>query len=199
MNICCVKKCKNKNVGLIKNNYFCKNHSIFFFNKTIIKIQKIYRGHFIRKKVKNIFLKLPDDIQKKILFFVNESIYVKRYYKKIRNIINKKTYNVVIYFKFKITISIFLIKHVYYLNNKYRAILFLNDIKCLYVFGEELLYSLNNFIVNQFIDNDEFILQSMNVNIDLTNATIKDIMETICIIYNYRLNYNKEFNIIKNQ
>jgi hypothetical protein len=200
MYICCVNKCKNKNILTIKNIYYCKNHSIFFFNKYIKKIQKVYRAYYIRKKLKNIYFKLPEDIQKKILFFVNENIYIKKYNNVIRKIINKKTYNIILHFKLKNKLTIDNIKNIYYLNNKYRNILFLNTIKCLYVYGEEIIYILNNYIVNQFTDDNTLIMESNNIIIDLNNITnnINEIIDTITTIHNFRLNYNKESNIIKN-
>jgi hypothetical protein len=200
MYCCCIIKCKNKNILKINDKYYCKNHSIFFFNKHIIKIQKIFRAYYIKKKLKNIFYKLPEDIQKKILFFVNENIYIKRYNNIIRKIINKKTYNIILHFKLKNKLTIDNIKNIYYLNNKYRNILFLNSIKCLYVYGEEIIYILNNYIFNQFTDDDNLIIESNNIIIDLnyTTTNINEIVDTINIIHNFRCNYNKELNIIKN-
>lgn len=200
MNNCCVLKCKNKHNLIIKNKYYCKNHSLLFFNKSIIKIQKIYRAFIIRKKLKNIFYNLPQEIQHKILFFVNENIYIRKYNNTIRKIINKKTYNIIPQFRLKNKLTIGFIKSVYYLNNKYRNILFYNDIKCLYVYGEEIIYILNNYIINNITHEDHFILQSDNIDIDLNVLTtnIEDIFDTLNIVEKFRLNYNNESNIIKN-
>lgn len=194
---CCVLKCKNKKIFFIKNNYYCKNHCTFIFNKNIIKIQKIYRGYYIRKKLKKIYYKLPEDLQKKILFFVNENIYIKKYNNVIRKIINKKTYNIILHFKLKNKLTVDFINKVYYLNNKYRNILYFNTLKCLYVYGDEIIYILHNYIINQFT-NEDTILESNNIIIDLNNTEIKDIIDTITIIHNFRFNFNKESNIIKN-
>ena len=198
MNNCCHDKCKNKFTLKIKNNYYCKNHSKLFYNKFIIKIQKTYRGYYIRKKIKQIFIKLPNDLQKKILFFINENIYIKKYNKTIRNIINKKTYNIIFHYQLKNKLTINFIKNTYYLNNKYRNILFLNDIKCLYVYGEIIIDILHTYVIHQFTNDDPIILESNNFIIDLNNISIKEIIDTISTIHNFRLNYNKENNIIKN-
>lgn len=198
MNNCCVNKCKNKNFLTINNKYYCINHTKLFYNKIIIKIQKIYRGFNIRKKIKNIFIGLPNDIQKKILFYMNESIYIKKYNKTIRNIINKKSYNIIFHYQLKNKLTVDSIKNIYYLNNKYKNILFLNDTKCLYVYGEIIIDVLHNYVVQQFTNNHEVILESNNFIIDLNNIDIGNIIDTISIIHNFRLNYNKENNILKN-
>ena len=205
MNYCCMIKCKNKNNLIIKNKYYCKNHGLLFFNKSIIKIQKIYRAFMIRKKLKKIFYNLPKEIQHKILFFINKNFYIKKYNNVIRKIINKKTYNIILHFKLKNKLSIDFIKSVYYLNNKYRNILFYNDIKCLYVYGEEIIYILNKYIINNInniMHEDHFLLQSDNFNIDIDlnvlTTNIELVFDTINIIEKFRLNYNNEVNIIKN-
>lgn len=195
---CCVNKCKNKNILLLKNKYYCKNHSKLFYNKFIIKIQKLFRGYYIRKKIKKIFIKLPNDLQEKILFFVNENLYIKKYNKTIRNIINKKTYNIIFHYQLKNKLTINFIKNIYYLNNKYRNILFLNDVKCLYVYGEIIIDLLHNYVIQQFTNDNPIILESNNFIIDYDNINMKEIIDTISTIHNFRLNYNRENNIIKN-
>tara|TARA_B100000902_G_C27307899_1_gene916623 strand:+ start:920 stop:1579 length:660 start_codon:yes stop_codon:yes gene_type:complete len=197
-NKCYINKCKNNNTKLINNNYYCKNHSILFFNKYIIKIQKIYRAYKSRKILKNIYYKLPQDIQKQILFYINESLYQKKYNRTIRNIINKRTYNIILYFKIKNILTIDLINSVYYLNNKYRSILFFNDIKCLYVYSEELITTLNNYNIYYLSNQEDIILESNNFIINLNYSKLEDIINTIITIYNFRNNYNREINIIKN-
>lgn len=198
MNKCCNLKCKNKNILFIKNNYYCKNHIVLNFNKFIIKIQKMYKGYKTRKTLKNIYYKLPQDIQTHILYFINKSIYQKKYNKTIRNIINKKNYDIILHPKIQNKLNINLIKNIYYLTNKYRSILFLNDIKCLYVYGEEIINILHNYVVQLFTDENNFLLESNNIIIDIKDSSVNDIIDTITIIYNFRTNYNKEINIIKN-
>ena len=71
--------CNNK----IKCNYY--NHK-----KYILKIQKVYRGYYIRKKINNIYNKLPDDLQKHIIDFANYDFYMGKRNKTIFNILKNK-------------------------------------------------------------------------------------------------------------
>lgn len=199
---CCLKYCKNKTFSIIKKSNYCKNHSILLFNKYIIIIQKHYKGYYCRKKLKNLFYNLPTDIQKKIIYFINENIYFKNYIKSIRNIIRKKTSSIILYNTFKEKHDIGFIKNIYYLNDKYRNILYLNDLKYLYVYGEDIINVLHNYLLNIYEDNMFFLPEYVNINIDididLTNVNLIDIINTITTIYNFRINYNNEINIIKN-
>jgi len=72
-------KCKCKKFILINNKSFCYFHSIITFNKSILIIQKHYKGFYIRKKLNNIFLKLPYDLRNKIIFHIRENFLIKKY------------------------------------------------------------------------------------------------------------------------
>ena len=65
---------------------YCCIHSNKVYNKYVIKIQSVYRAYHVRKKLK-IFNKLPRDLQRNILYYVNENIYNKRYNKSVANVI----------------------------------------------------------------------------------------------------------------
>lgn len=57
-------------------------------NNEVVKIQSTWRSYKVRKKMNNIFIKLPDDLQKIITYYVNiedrlRRLYKKLYYKKI--------------------------------------------------------------------------------------------------------------------
>jgi len=85
------KKNKNPLFNVYKVNY-CTNHSKLLANKFVITIQKIYRGYRRRKYIKNIFNRLPRELQEHILSFNNQNT------KKLCTIINtyilKKTYKI---------------------------------------------------------------------------------------------------------
>lgn len=55
----------------------------------MIKLQSIYRGNKTRQKLNNIFYKLPTDIQKIVLYYINEEYIVKMNNKIQKLIVNK--------------------------------------------------------------------------------------------------------------
>lgn len=92
-----VKRCRytviddfTKRTRLCKKNKkymdYCYTHSYKVYNKNVIKIQSTYRAYRVRKKSK-IYYKLPDDLQRKILYYVNQNIYNKWYNDSVANII----------------------------------------------------------------------------------------------------------------
>jgi len=57
----------------------------------VVLIQKTWRMYHSRKKVKNLFVGLPEELQKKILFYVQESSLIEKYhYVPIRKIIDNR-------------------------------------------------------------------------------------------------------------
>ena len=54
---------------LLCKNLYCVNHARLHYNNIIVIIQKIYRGYKVRKILKNIYFKLPRDLQVHILSF----------------------------------------------------------------------------------------------------------------------------------
>jgi len=62
------KKYKHPSFLLCKNLY-CSNHAKLLYNISVLTIQKIYRGHKVRRILKKIYFKLPRDLQVYILNF----------------------------------------------------------------------------------------------------------------------------------
>ena len=68
------KLCKKMN---IKNKFYinkfnlCKNHFVLINLKFIIIIQKIYRGYKVRRVLNNVYVKLDDDTQRIIKYYLN--------------------------------------------------------------------------------------------------------------------------------
>lgn len=77
--------CKNKKKILD----FCSTHVIFYLNKYVIKIQSVYKGYYIRKKI-DIFYKLPRDLQRKVIWHMNKEIYLNYFHSSISKIIYSK-------------------------------------------------------------------------------------------------------------
>lgn len=99
------KRCKFRNVT---NNNICKNrikfpyfindkicciiHYKYYTECYVITIQSYYRSYKQRKLINNVYKKLPDDIQMKIIINVRRDFYYKKYVNTIRNIVCKKIY-----------------------------------------------------------------------------------------------------------
>jgi len=82
------KKFDNKYKFYINRFNLCKNHFVLINLKFIILIQKIYRGYKSRRILNNIYIKLDNDTQRIIKYYLNNEN--KDLYKKI---LNKKIYN----------------------------------------------------------------------------------------------------------
>ena len=88
-------KCKYKYIILQKK--YCHTHANILYNIYIIKIQSVFRAYFIRKKLKNIYFKLPYDIQYKILEYLQEEFYIVKQNKQLSLLINNKINNFIIF------------------------------------------------------------------------------------------------------
>ena len=145
-----------KKPSFSKSICLCRIHLILTHNSGIIKIQKIFRGYKTRKKINNIYKKLPSDVQGIILYYINLPIYYNNYYKKIRNIVNKKTKKLIYHdYTSNNKLSIDYISNCFYYINKYHTIMNINEIKILFVLNEDLRFIVNNFIyyyINDQVD-----------------------------------------------
>jgi hypothetical protein len=93
-------QCKNKNGRTCNNRHFTlykyqnKNICLFHYNsqitKFVIVIQAFYKSYKQRRLIKNVYAKLPDDIQYKILRSVRQEYYYKKRLKTIENIMINK-------------------------------------------------------------------------------------------------------------
>lgn len=71
-------------------------------NNEVVKIQSAWRSYKVRRKIDNIFIKLPDDLQKLVAYHLNREdrlrrLYKTLYYKKICKLESKL---VELYYKF---------------------------------------------------------------------------------------------------
>ena len=74
--------CKNKKC----NGNFCTIHYRLLYTNPAITIQKIYKGYYIRKKLK-IYYNLPRDLQRKIIWHINSDLYLRNYNSSVSKII----------------------------------------------------------------------------------------------------------------
>ena len=79
------RNCKNKK----NNGNFCTIHYKLLYTEHAIIIQKIYKGYYIRKKLK-IYYNLPRDLQRKIIWHVNSDLYLRNYNSSVSKIIYKR-------------------------------------------------------------------------------------------------------------
>lgn len=180
MNIpCChFNNCKKKSYSKIKSLNLCINHINLIYYYKILYIQKIYKGYYCRKKLKTLFYNLPCDIQKIIIYYINEPIYYKNIIKTYNKIIIKKSLNLSHNIINSKKISLDNISELYYLTSKYYSILNINFLKYLYVISNPLCDILNYYMFN--------IIPAYTIdNILLNNINLHDINEDIyCKILN---------------
>ena len=79
--------CKNKSLFISNNKRYCRFHYNYYMKDYVIIIQKYYKAYKNRKLINNIYLKLPDDLQRKIVFHIRQDYYYKKYKECIQNII----------------------------------------------------------------------------------------------------------------
>jgi hypothetical protein len=200
-NKCFNNKCFNNicNKCIYLNNY-CYNHFRLLYLKKIIIIQSYFRSYKTRRVIKNIYNKLPLDIQKYIKHFINMDLHYRRYYKKINNIVYNNTYklfninnNNIVNNQNKLNIDYII--RAYYLFNKYHKIMYMNDLKYCYILSEKI------------IDSFSFLYMPINYTLELNfNPTIYNSIDMInsnytffnllSYINQYRYNYNKNYNIV---
>ena len=86
--------CKKNKSPLFNFNKlkYCTNHAKLLSNKFVILIQKTYRRYRRRTYLKNIFYRLPRELQQHILNFNNQNS--KKLYACVNSYILKKTYKI---------------------------------------------------------------------------------------------------------
>ena len=82
--------CKKSATFQINNYNYCWIHAQTLFSYKCTIIQKIYRGHYCRSKLKRLFICLPRDCQQLVLFHMQKDFYYKRYITIIQKILSKK-------------------------------------------------------------------------------------------------------------
>ena len=98
------KRCKRTFQFIIENHKYCTQHANITYKTKANIIQKFWRSYRKRIFINNIFKKLPNDLRKKILFYVRENNLIKKHHHNIiKNILSKKfTKNDIIYLEFNV-------------------------------------------------------------------------------------------------
>lgn len=82
--------CKNNSSIFLNDKRCCGFHYKYYMNDYVITIQKYYRAYKNKKVLNNIYLKLPDDLQRKIVYHMREEVYYNKYKKSIIKIIDNR-------------------------------------------------------------------------------------------------------------
>jgi len=183
-------------IFLLCKNFYCSNHSKILYNQQIVIIQKIYRGHKVRRILNNIYFKLPRDIQAHILSFnaTKTNNTKENEYLKIKNIIKEATHKISDFHNLsnnKITLQelsnmlVILIKYKayitskwfnyykYYFNNIYSIILVLCEVQDLPFTFAHLVSSINNNIYESLdlivnLSNNDFKKRAKEIMYNIT-------------------------------
>lgn len=182
--------CRKKFTFLIQNKRYCYIHARFEFNKYARRIQKHWIGYRSRCLMKNIYNKLPDEIQRKIIFYVRENYLIKKYqHDVICRILDRKLdrvwlLSVINNFRNRdiknLNSNLNIITHIYYLYSKY------------FIITSQLKKSLLYYCISDFWECDYSLMVDLdtvsNLKIYLQNfKTTKLLIRTMQI--------NKNFNI----
>lgn len=171
------RKCKKCFYKIIGKKKMCWTHYNKRYNKYIIFIQKMYKGYRCRKLIKNIFIKLPIDIQHKIINYNRTDHYYKKYCNLIYRLIDKRyiiiyNLNILHYNLLIISNSDFInyfdnINNTYYLYDKYFDLIYnkstiyrkynyilymIQAIDYLYLYSNNLIKKLKNISQNYFYE-----------------------------------------------
>ena len=177
---------KSKNLFIINNKRYCNFHMNYYMYKYATKIQSLYRGYKKRKYLNNIYIKLPDDIQNHILYFITKDFYIEKLNNKLDLLVTNKINNYIVDFNNKLNIDKNVpfsllnylvhneknILHIYKLFIKYKSIL-----------------SYKVILHNNLINNLEKMHTLLNIYEKIVfNAYSNHIFELTNVLY-YRLDF----------
>jgi len=160
-------------IFLLCKNFYCSNHSKMLYSPQIVIIQKIYRGYKVRRILKNIYFKLPKDLQLHILNIdsIKTNKISNNNYSIIKNTIKGATFKIndfhnlattkitldeinkilLVLIKYKTYIDIKWFNYYkYYYNNIYSIILVLSEVHDLPYTFAYLVSIINNDIYESF-------------------------------------------------
>lgn len=190
---CCVinpKKCNN-------NSYLfniCFNHFKLSYHKYIIIIQAYYKGYKCRKYLK-IFNILPNDIQSKIINYINRDY---NYYK-YKYVLNNVIFNYVgcihnYMYRENSSINIKLFIKGYKLYNKYFKIIGINYLKHFFTIGYHIHKYIDEYMNGSLIDVINLIYSyPVLCKIDVNNVNNDDMKILKTEILKFNILYYKSF------
>lgn len=167
-------KCKKYDSFIISNKYICYNHAIVNYNKYPILIQKIWRGYRKRLFINKVYKYLPNDLQKKILFYVRENDLIKKYHHNvIKNILSKKfTKNDIINLEFYTGNQ----EEIHYQNNKLKYIIHIFN---LYIKYNSIAPYYNKLILNEYLQDLIELVESLYLMYLFDNKLITELLNLL--------------------
>ena len=183
---------KSRNIMILNNKRICNFHYWYYHNIYSIIIQKYYKGYKQRKLIKNIYINLPIDLQKHIIYFIRQDHYYKRYKLIINKIIEPKLSTLIseLYnlwyndnqnlFSIYLSNNINYVINTYELYKKYYMILNKNITKNMYQHFKNILkiyYLYDSKIYDNNLDSN--ILNNIQRNIENIYFSLAKIFESI--------------------
>lgn len=192
------RKCSNCYYIILNKKKLCWPHFNKQYNKYCIIIQKIYRGYKCRRIYKNIFIKLPIDLQYKIINYNRSDIYYKKYCNTIYKLIRKRyiicrsldilNYKIINYSDIEFINNFDIIYNAYYLYSKYFDLIYN---KCAnynkYNYKYNYKYDMNRELQYLYLNIDNLIKKLKN----LSQNYFYEISDNIEINYNLLNIYNR--------
>lgn len=181
------RKCKNNFSLIICNKKYCTLHAHISFDNYANIIQKGFNGWKVRQKIKNIFKPLPEELQRKIIFYLREPLLIKKHHHNIlQKILDKKYCSIMAthgpnYYNTSLDYYLSLIR-LYNLFTKYLSITSEQSDRNL------ILHRVG--VVEQFrsiYEQGNFYPQDYDLALNIYNELIYSVMQynkQFCIIYN---------------
>ena len=185
------KICKNKFTNpcnIFNNTLMCLFHYKYYSENYALIIQKYYKGYKIRKKIKNIYIKLPDDLQEKISYIINREHYYKKYKKLVAKLVINKIVNLCNILQCKMilldltrenSVNSF---YDYFIKNRYNIIYSTFDLYTKYyevIKYSENLHSILNIVLRKY--------RNILDNLSNTNREVFLLMRSIYKDINFKL------------
>ena len=155
-------RCKNSICAFSQ----CWSHLNQKYYEQILTIQRIWKGYRTRRMYNTVFIRLPQDLQHKVIFYIRENYLIKKHHHDVlQKIIHKKIENISKSIRPNMTIKgILNIAELYKLCNKYFSILHQTDIVILRYKSDNYLYSLDRIIFNDdIIENIMFFQHQLTI------------------------------------
>ena len=172
---------KSNNIFIINNKRYCTMHMKYYNNIYATMIQSSFRAFKIRKKLNNIYKKLPYDIQNHILYYIRYDFYTEKLNKKLDILLENKIYN----YKFEFDNKLYIDNNIPFTVFNYLSSNQKNIIHIYKLFVKYKSILTNKEIFNKiFIENLYFIKKIIyEYEHMIFNAYSNHIFELSCVVY----------------